>query len=60
MAVDSRVLLDSSELFAQTRLQDCFKSANLTFAHTRPMHEKITKEEVEAVIESYKRMNWWP
>jgi len=23
-------------------------------------HPKITKEEVEGVIESYKRMNWWP
>jgi hypothetical protein len=22
--------------------------------------EKITKERVEEVIESYKRMNWWP
>ncbi|KAF2675032.1 NAD dependent epimerase/dehydratase family protein-like protein [Microthyrium microscopicum] len=23
-------------------------------------HPKLTKEEVEAVIESYKKMNWWP
>ncbi|KAF1946332.1 NAD dependent epimerase/dehydratase family protein [Clathrospora elynae] len=23
-------------------------------------HEKMTKEKVEEVIESYKRMNWWP
>ncbi|KAF2753199.1 NAD dependent epimerase/dehydratase family protein [Pseudovirgaria hyperparasitica] len=23
-------------------------------------HPKLTKEEVESVIESYKRMNWWP
>lgn len=23
-------------------------------------HEKITKEGVEAVIDSYRRMNWWP
>ncbi|KAH8725287.1 hypothetical protein GQ44DRAFT_616346 [Phaeosphaeriaceae sp. PMI808] len=23
-------------------------------------HEKITKQDVEEVIESYKRMNWWP
>ncbi len=27
---------------------------------SRPLHEKMTKEEVQAVIESYKRMNWWP
>jgi hypothetical protein len=26
----------------------------------RPRHERITKEEVQAVIESYRRMNWWP
>ncbi|KAI7284324.1 NAD(P)-binding protein [Hortaea werneckii] len=26
----------------------------------RPQHERITKEEVEGVIASYKRMNWWP
>ncbi|GAB1727573.1 hypothetical protein NU195Hw_g4648t1 [Hortaea werneckii] len=26
----------------------------------RPQHECITKEEVEGVIASYKRMNWWP
>ncbi|KAK1057886.1 hypothetical protein LTR74_013800 [Friedmanniomyces endolithicus] len=26
----------------------------------RPRHERITKEEVQAVIESYKRMKWWP
>ncbi|KAM3420316.1 hypothetical protein BST61_g3599 [Cercospora zeina] len=26
----------------------------------RPQHERITKEEVEAVIESYKTMGWWP
>ncbi|EMC95258.1 hypothetical protein BAUCODRAFT_44145, partial [Baudoinia panamericana UAMH 10762] len=26
----------------------------------RPRHERITREEVEAVIESYKRMHWWP
>lgn len=26
----------------------------------RPQHERITKEEVEAVIESYKKMGWWP
>jgi len=26
----------------------------------RPQHERITKAEVEEVIESYKRMNWWP
>jgi len=23
-------------------------------------HPKLTKEEVESVIDSYKRMNWWP
>ncbi|KAL6704753.1 hypothetical protein ACN47E_007674 [Coniothyrium glycines] len=23
-------------------------------------HEKLTKESVEEIIESYKRMNWWP
>lgn len=27
---------------------------------SRPLHARITKEEVEAVIESYKKMNWWP
>lgn len=26
----------------------------------KPKHERISKEEVEDVIESYKRMNWWP
>ncbi|PPJ57160.1 hypothetical protein CBER1_08450 [Cercospora berteroae] len=26
----------------------------------RPQHERITKEEVESVIESYKTMGWWP
>ncbi|KAI9700463.1 MAG: hypothetical protein M1820_006762 [Bogoriella megaspora] len=26
----------------------------------RYKHERITKQEVEDVIESYKRMNWWP
>ena len=26
----------------------------------RPLHERITKAEVESVIESYKRMDWWP
>ncbi|KAK4954560.1 hypothetical protein LTR10_007991 [Elasticomyces elasticus] len=26
----------------------------------RLRHERITKEEVQAVIESYKRMRWWP
>ena len=26
----------------------------------RPIHERLTKKEVEDVIESYKRMNWWP
>ncbi|KAF7195210.1 putative short-chain dehydrogenase/reductase family 42E member 2 [Pseudocercospora fuligena] len=26
----------------------------------RPQHERITKEEVQAVIESYKSMGWWP
>jgi nucleoside-diphosphate-sugar epimerase len=26
----------------------------------RYTHEKLTKQEVESVIESYKRMNWWP
>ncbi|QIW95742.1 hypothetical protein AMS68_001260 [Peltaster fructicola] len=26
----------------------------------RPKHETITKDEVEAVIESYKKMGWWP
>ncbi|KAK5133254.1 hypothetical protein LTR08_007988 [Meristemomyces frigidus] len=26
----------------------------------RPEHERITKEEVQAVIDSYKRMKWWP
>lgn len=23
-------------------------------------HPKLTKEEVESVIESYRRMGWWP
>lgn len=32
--------------------------ADVFFA--RPKHERISKEEVEDVIESYKRMNWWP
>lgn len=27
---------------------------------TRPKHERINKAEVEHVIESYKRMGWWP
>jgi hypothetical protein len=26
----------------------------------RYKHEKLTKEGVEEVVESYKRMNWWP
>jgi hypothetical protein len=26
----------------------------------RYKHPKLTKEEVEAVIESYRRMKWWP
>lgn len=26
----------------------------------RYQHEKLTKEEVEKVIESYKAMGWWP
>ncbi|CAK4030777.1 hypothetical protein CB0940_04760 [Lecanosticta acicola] len=26
----------------------------------RPQHERITQQEVERVIESYKTMNWWP
>jgi hypothetical protein len=26
----------------------------------RPKHERMTKEEIEDVIESYKRMKWWP
>ncbi|EME79234.1 uncharacterized protein MYCFIDRAFT_190219 [Pseudocercospora fijiensis CIRAD86] len=26
----------------------------------RPQHERITKDEVQAVIESYKSMGWWP
>ena len=26
----------------------------------RPKHERITKQEVEEIIESYKRMKWWP
>lgn len=29
-------------------------------AKSRPVHERISKEEVEAVIESYRRMKWWP
>jgi hypothetical protein len=28
--------------------------------HNRYKHEKLTKEGVEEVVESYKRMNWWP
>lgn len=27
---------------------------------SRPKHERLTKAEVEDVIESYKRMGWWP
>ncbi|KAK4565532.1 hypothetical protein LTR86_004149 [Recurvomyces mirabilis] len=26
----------------------------------RPKHERITRQEVEEVIESYRRMKWWP
>ena len=26
----------------------------------RPKHERITKQEIEDVIESYRRMKWWP
>jgi hypothetical protein len=26
----------------------------------RYQHEKLTKEEVDKVIESYKAMGWWP
>ncbi|KAK5120439.1 hypothetical protein LTR85_006378 [Meristemomyces frigidus] len=26
----------------------------------RPQHERLTRAEVEAVIDSYRRMNWWP
>jgi hypothetical protein len=26
----------------------------------RYKHEKLTKEGVEDMVESYKRMNWWP
>lgn len=26
----------------------------------RYKHEKLTKEGVEEVVESYRRMNWWP
>lgn len=26
----------------------------------RYKHEKLTKESVQEVIDSYKRMNWWP
>lgn len=31
----------------------------LTF-NFRYMHERLTKEEIEKVIESYKIMGWWP
>jgi hypothetical protein len=30
------------------------------FLSRRPKHERMTKDEIEAVIESYKRMKWWP
>lgn len=26
----------------------------------KPKHERITKQEIEEVIDSYKRMKWWP
>lgn len=34
--------------------------SDLLVYRCRPTHEKISKAEVEAVIESYKRMKWWP
>jgi hypothetical protein len=33
------------------------QNANLLY---RYKHPKLTKAEVEDIIESYKRMNWWP
>jgi hypothetical protein len=26
----------------------------------RPVHEKITADEIRKVIEGFKKMNWWP
>ena len=56
MEVDLKVLLASSEL--SLNLTCAF--LKLTVFVSRPLHEKITKAEVEAVIDSYKRMKWWP
>lgn len=37
------------------------RADHVTFPNNyRPEHERITKDEVEAVIESFKKMNWWP
>jgi hypothetical protein len=37
-------------------------SRDITVANKmdRYKHPRLTKEEVESVIESYRRMNWWP
>ena len=56
MELDLRMWLGSSEFLSLLRF--IYFETNSIFL--RPLHEKITKQEVEAVIESYKRMKWWP
>lgn len=56
MEADLKMLLNSSEQVPKSRTSRMAAD----FILTRPRYEEITKEEVKAVIESYKRMNWWP
>lgn len=36
-----------------------FEGMRLIFV-CRYLHPRLTREELEGVIESYKRMGWWP
>lgn len=36
-----------------------FADADWTVRH-RYLHPQLTKDEIEKVLESYRKMNWWP
>lgn len=56
MEAGLRVWLGSRKTFLWTQAA---MTNSLTMPR-RPKHERITKQEVEDVIESYRRMKWWP
>lgn len=60
---DNDLSLDGTAFTKETGFQWVFSVASSWPWLTRTIrykHPSLTKQEVEAVIESYKRMNWWP